>query len=243
MDAETIKLIGSCGRPKLVTVDATRSVPTPLPISKMAGTFTRTSCAASMAAISVWSKNPGILARNRQFESLVDQSGGVAIGSAGLSLKSRHAAALENLVARNERSHLLHWSEGSMHIDDSAADNHLVADAATGYDAAARSAKNLKLRVSANERYFDQSALASEQGEGTHRVVAGRAQDGSFVIISTPVGQPLSIHMDKLDAPRINARWYDPRNGPWKSIGQYPQEAPRREEDQPSAEFTHAGSP
>jgi hypothetical protein len=70
----------------------------------------------------------------------------------------------------------------------------------------------------------DQSALASEQGEGTHRVVAGRAEDGSFVIAYTPVGQPLSIRLDKLNGPRINARWYDPRNGTWKSIGPSPSE-------------------
>jgi hypothetical protein len=68
----------------------------------------------------------------------------------------------------------------------------------------------------------DQSAFASAQGEGTHRIVAGRAEDGSFVIAYTPVGQPLSIRMDKLNGPRINSRWYDPRDGTWKSIGQYP---------------------
>src|SRR2546425_6792021 len=38
----------------------------------------------------------------------------------------------------------------------------------------------------------DQSAIASEQGEGTRRLVAARAVDGSFVIAYTPVGQPVS---------------------------------------------------
>lgn len=67
----------------------------------------------------------------------------------------------------------------------------------------------------------DQSALASEQGEGTHRIVAARAQDGSFVIAYTPVGQPVSICMNKLNSSRVNAQWYDPRNGTWKTAGQY----------------------
>jgi hypothetical protein len=68
----------------------------------------------------------------------------------------------------------------------------------------------------------DQSAIASEQGEGTHRLIAARAEDGSFVIAYTPVGQPVSIHMSKLNGSPVNAQWYDPRNGTWKAIGQYP---------------------
>ena len=67
----------------------------------------------------------------------------------------------------------------------------------------------------------DQSALASEQGEGTQRLVAARAQDGSFVIAYTPVGQPVSIHMNKLNGARVNAQWYDPRNGAWRPIGTF----------------------
>jgi len=67
----------------------------------------------------------------------------------------------------------------------------------------------------------DQSALASEQGEGTHRLIAARAQDGSFVIAYTPVGQPISIRMNKINSSRVNAQWYDPRAGTWKAAGQY----------------------
>jgi hypothetical protein len=67
----------------------------------------------------------------------------------------------------------------------------------------------------------DQSAIAAEQGEGTQRLVAARAQDGSFVIAYTPRGQPISIHMNKLNGSRAKAQWYDPRNGTWKAIGHY----------------------
>jgi hypothetical protein len=67
----------------------------------------------------------------------------------------------------------------------------------------------------------DQSALASEQGDGTRRLIAARAQDGSFVIAYTPVGQPISMHMNKLNSARVTAQWYDPRNGTWKTIGSY----------------------
>jgi hypothetical protein len=67
----------------------------------------------------------------------------------------------------------------------------------------------------------DQSVLAAEPGEGTQRLVAARAQDGSFVIAYTPVGRPVSIHMNKLNGARVSAQWYDPRHGTWKAIGQY----------------------
>jgi len=67
-----------------------------------------------------------------------------------------------------------------------------------------------------------QSAIASQQGEGARRVVAARAEDGSFVIAYAPVGQAISIHMNKLKSSTVNARWYDPRDGTWKTIGRYP---------------------
>jgi hypothetical protein len=68
----------------------------------------------------------------------------------------------------------------------------------------------------------DQSAIASQQGEGTQQVVAARAADGTFLIAYTPVGQPIGIHMNKLQGATVNARWYDPRDGTWKTVGRYP---------------------
>jgi hypothetical protein len=67
----------------------------------------------------------------------------------------------------------------------------------------------------------DQSAIASEQGEGTQRVTAARAEDGSFMITYTPRGQPVSIHLNKLHGSPVKAQWYDPRDGTWRAIGQY----------------------
>jgi hypothetical protein len=68
----------------------------------------------------------------------------------------------------------------------------------------------------------DQSAIASDQGTGTQRLVAARAEDGSFVIAYTPVGKPIDIHMDKLSSSGVKAQWYNPRDGSWNPIGQYP---------------------
>jgi Protein of unknown function (DUF4038)/Putative collagen-binding domain of a collagenase len=73
----------------------------------------------------------------------------------------------------------------------------------------------------------DQSAIASQQDDGKHRIVAGRAEDGSFLIAYTPRGQPVSIHMNKLGGSPVTAQWYDPRDGSWKAIGQYPNQGIR----------------
>jgi len=68
----------------------------------------------------------------------------------------------------------------------------------------------------------DQSVLASAAGDGPYRLVAARAEDGSFVLVYTPRGQPISIHLNRLRGSQVKAQWYDPRNGVWKAIGQYP---------------------
>jgi hypothetical protein len=68
----------------------------------------------------------------------------------------------------------------------------------------------------------DQSVLASGEGNGSDRVVAARAEDGSFLIAYLPTGKPASIKLDKLSGKSVKARWYDPRNGTWREIGEYP---------------------
>jgi hypothetical protein len=67
----------------------------------------------------------------------------------------------------------------------------------------------------------DQSVVASGLGDGEGHVQAGRAEDGSFVIAYLPQGHPVGIHMDKIAGKRVNARWYDPREGTWREIGEY----------------------
>ena len=67
----------------------------------------------------------------------------------------------------------------------------------------------------------DQSVVVPDQGEGEDRIQAARADDGSFVIAYTPRGRPVSIHMEKISAKSVKARWYDPRDGTWREIGTY----------------------
>jgi len=67
-----------------------------------------------------------------------------------------------------------------------------------------------------------QSILVSDEGEGSDRVVAARAEDGSFIIAYLPTGKPVAIKMDSLSGKSVKARWYDPRSGSWREIGEYP---------------------
>lgn len=68
----------------------------------------------------------------------------------------------------------------------------------------------------------DQSALASDEGEGSERVVAARAEDGSFVIAYLPTGKSVVIKMDKLSGKAVKAWWYDPRKATWQAAGEFP---------------------
>jgi hypothetical protein len=68
----------------------------------------------------------------------------------------------------------------------------------------------------------DQSILASGPGNGPFHLAAARAEDRSFAIAYTPVGQPLSIATKALKGSQVKAQWYDPRVGTWKAIGENP---------------------
>jgi hypothetical protein len=68
----------------------------------------------------------------------------------------------------------------------------------------------------------DQSVLASEPGGGPFQLAAARAEDRSFAIGYTPVGQSVRVSLDSLNGAQVKAQWYDPRAGTWIAIGQYP---------------------
>jgi hypothetical protein len=67
----------------------------------------------------------------------------------------------------------------------------------------------------------DQSLLASEPGDGANHVQAARAEDKSFLLAYLPQGRPVRIHMDRIAGKKVKARWYDPREGTWREIGEY----------------------
>ncbi len=68
----------------------------------------------------------------------------------------------------------------------------------------------------------DQSVIAGGQGEGEDHVQAARAADGSCIIAYVPTGKAVRIRMDRISGEKINAWWYDPRVGTWRSAGGHP---------------------
>jgi hypothetical protein len=68
----------------------------------------------------------------------------------------------------------------------------------------------------------DQSLIAAGQGEGEDHVQAARAEDGSFVIAYLPTGKPVRMKMGGISGKNVKAQWYDPREGAWRRIGEYP---------------------
>jgi hypothetical protein len=68
-------------------------------------------------------------------------------------------------------------------------------------------------------RIPDQSILASPAGEGEAHVRATRDSDGSYAFVYVPLGQPVTVGLDKLAGEKIKAWWYDPRHGTAQEIG------------------------
>lgn len=67
----------------------------------------------------------------------------------------------------------------------------------------------------------DQSIISGQLGRGTARIRAARAGDGSFLFVYVPVGQPVSVNLEKIAGRRCQAWWYNPRDGKVEKIGQF----------------------
>jgi len=62
----------------------------------------------------------------------------------------------------------------------------------------------------------------------TERFEALRARDGSYAMVYVQQGKPVTVRLNRVSGPTIQAWWYDPRTGTAESIGQVPT-ADRRE--------------
>ena len=76
-------------------------------------------------------------------------------------------------------------------------------------------------------RIPDQTLIASDNEEGDGRVSATRDQSGCYAMIYTPLGQPVTVDLEKLSGAKIRAWWYDPRHGTAAEIGAFPREGNR----------------
>ena len=66
------------------------------------------------------------------------------------------------------------------------------------------------------------TVLTSSPGTGSGRAVAARMNNGSAVLVFTPVQQTLTINMTKLAGPNVGARWFDPATGGFATVSGSP---------------------
>jgi hypothetical protein len=67
----------------------------------------------------------------------------------------------------------------------------------------------------------DQSAIYGINNRDDNHIRAAIASDGSFLISYLAKGQPVSIVMKKVSGNKVNAWWFNPRNGESTSIGEF----------------------
>lgn len=67
----------------------------------------------------------------------------------------------------------------------------------------------------------DQSVIAAGQGTGEDNIQAARADDGSFLLAYLTLGSRVSVFMNKLTGPKVNAQWFNPRDGRFITIGEF----------------------
>lgn len=66
------------------------------------------------------------------------------------------------------------------------------------------------------------TVLTSSAGSGLGRAVAARTNDGSAVLVFTPVSKTLTVDMSKLSASQVSARWFNPVTGAFTTISGSP---------------------
>jgi hypothetical protein len=88
--------------------------------------------------------------------------------------------------------------------------------------------KKLMLSRPSLTRVPDDSIIVTERvptsvpGAGRYRFVATRDESGSYAMVYAPVGRPFKVHMDKLSGTKVQAWWFNPRDGKASRIGEFP---------------------
>ncbi|HQR34282.1 MAG TPA: glycoside hydrolase family 140 protein [Blastocatellia bacterium] len=59
-------------------------------------------------------------------------------------------------------------------------------------------------------------------GAGLKRFVATRDEAGTFAMVYVPTGRSFNVRMDKISGNKVNAWWFNPRDGKARLIGQFP---------------------
>lgn len=102
-------------------------------------------------------------------------------------------------------------------------------------------AKDLLLSRPFLSRIPDDSVIVPDRvttsvpGAGRYRFAGTRDSEGSFAMVYAPVPRRFQVRMDLIRGPKINAWWFNPRNGVAKAIGTFDNRA-KREFMPPDAE-------
>lgn len=73
----------------------------------------------------------------------------------------------------------------------------------------------------------DQSLIVNQVEEGSDPIRAACAEDGSFAFVYTPTGQPIVVQLEQIKGSRVNAYWYDPRQGTATAIATFSNQEPK----------------
>jgi hypothetical protein len=79
--------------------------------------------------------------------------------------------------------------------------------------------------------------LSEGHGAEENRAVAARAADQSFAILYLPSDRGITVDLAQLAGPEVKARWYDPANGRFTSVGgsPFPATGPRQFRPEPGS--------
>ena len=67
----------------------------------------------------------------------------------------------------------------------------------------------------------DQRVIARDVREGAAHLRAARAADGSYALVYTPYGYPVTLDLSRLTGDAVRAYWFDPRTGVATPIGTF----------------------
>lgn len=82
--------------------------------------------------------------------------------------------------------------------------------------------KYLKELMLSRKNYFDRvpdQTLIADNGEKYNRLLATRTDHYAFIYNYT--GRPMQVNMGKIRGVKVNASWFNPRNGETKAIGEF----------------------
>lgn len=67
----------------------------------------------------------------------------------------------------------------------------------------------------------DQSLILNENPEDSSYAICAIGNKKDFLLAYTPMGKPITIDLSKMNAQKVNAFWFNPRDGKSQKIGEY----------------------